>query len=106
MMTALPLKVENIYYSTLYIETGSSDKPMYILLDIDSEADEIKVFCNSSDVKYLGKTYVEKNYTESPVLVYEVGNLRPITQAIEIRSLTKSCTVNFAEMRTEMPRII
>jgi len=103
---ALPLKVENIYYSTLYIETGFSEKPMYILLDIDREDDELKVYCNSVDVKYIGKAYVEKNYTENPVLVYETKKIRPITQAIEIRSIKDSCTVNFAEMRTEKPMII
>lgn len=105
-LTQLPLRLGTLNYNYLYFETGPEAKPQYVLFDGANEPSDVEVYANSADVKYVGKTYVEKSYTESPVLVYELTANRPMTQAVEIKPKRADITVTFAEVRNYKPTII
>jgi hypothetical protein len=105
-LTQLPALLCTLNYNFLYFETGPETKPLYLLFDGVDDPTEADVFVNSASVNYLGKTYVEKNYTEKPVLVYELSVNRPITQAAEIKPKKSNVTVTFAEIRNYKPTLI
>jgi len=93
--------------SAVRLFTGPMPEAAYLLLDIDTDEDNLSVYLNSCAVRYIGKTNVEKEYVSHPVYVFEATSFRPVTQMAEIGVKDKgSYTLGYLELRTERPMIL
>lgn len=93
--------------SALRLFTGPMGEKAYLLIDIDTEEENLSVYLNAASVRFIGKTLIEKEYAKRPVFVFETESLRPVKQILEVGVKNEETyTLRYVELRTECPTII
>ncbi len=104
----LPLEVTRRHEkSAVRLFTGEPREKMYLLLDIDTDAENLSVYLNAAPVRYLGKAKVEEAYASCALHVFEADCLRPVTQMLEVGVKDEeSYLLKYAELCTERPTLV